>query len=89
MFVNLNNIAILNIKCSNYRCIISLISNNEAMNLMQNADLNEKSGALQSIKNWFSYIKVGNQFLTFEDIEIEKRKFYHHKTPIFFGRCRY
>ena len=26
---------------------------------------------------------MGNQFLTFEDIEIEKRKFYHHKTPIF------
>ena len=46
MSVNLSNIAILNIKCSNYRCIISLISNNEAMNLMQNAYLTEKSGAL-------------------------------------------
>ena len=26
---------------------------------------------------------MGNQFLTFEDFEIENRKFYHHKTPIF------
>ena len=80
IFVNLSNIAILNIKCSNYRYIINLISNNEAMNLMQNADLTEKSGAL---KNLFSYIKMGKQFLTFEDIEIEKRKFYYHKTPTF------
>ena len=49
MSVNLSNIAIaidINIKCSNYRCIISLISNNEAMSLMQNAYLTEKSGAL-------------------------------------------
>ena len=46
MSVKLSNIAILNIKCSDYRCINSLISNNEAMNLMQNADLTEKGGAL-------------------------------------------
>ena len=46
MSVNLSNIAILNIKGSDYRCIMSLISNNEAMNLMQNADLTEKCGAL-------------------------------------------
>ena len=26
---------------------------------------------------------MGNQFLMFEGIEIEKRKFCHHKTPIF------
>ena len=42
-------IAILNIKGSDYRCIISLISKNEAINLIQNADLNEKSRV--SIKN--------------------------------------
>ena len=39
MSVNLNNIAILNIKSSYYRCIISLISKNEAINLIQNAHL--------------------------------------------------
>ena len=40
--MNLSDIAILNIKGSEYRCIISLISKNEAINLMQNADLNKK-----------------------------------------------
>ena len=36
MSKNLGNVAILNIKGSDYRCIISLISKNEAINLMQN-----------------------------------------------------
>ena len=43
MSMTLTNIAVLNIKGSNYRCIISLISKNEAINLMQNSDLTEKS----------------------------------------------
>ena len=42
-FMNLGSVAILHIKGSDYRCIISLISKNEAVNLMQNADLMEKS----------------------------------------------
>ena len=45
-FVNLSNIAIPNIKGTNYCCIISLISKNEAINLFQNADLTEKRGTL-------------------------------------------
>ena len=43
MFMNLSNIAILNIKGSDYCCIISGISKNEARNLMQNANLTKKS----------------------------------------------
>ena len=46
MSMNLSDIAILNIKGSDYRCIISLISKNGAINLIQNADLTEKSGKL-------------------------------------------
>ena len=46
MSMNLSNIAIFNIKGSDYRCIISLISKNEAIKLMQNAYLTEKSGTL-------------------------------------------
>ena len=46
MSVNLSDIAILNIKGSDYHCIISLISKNEAIKLMQNADLTEKSRTL-------------------------------------------
>ena len=44
MPVNLSDIAILNIKGSNYCCIISLTTKNEATNLLQNRDLTEKSG---------------------------------------------
>ena len=47
MPVNLSDIATLNIKSSNYRCIISLISKNEAIDLLQNANLTEKIGTLQ------------------------------------------
>ena len=43
MSVNLSDIAIFNIKGSDYCCNISLISKNEAINLLQNADLTEKS----------------------------------------------
>ena len=46
MSINLGDIAILNIKGSGYRCIISLISKNEAIKLLQNADLTENSGTL-------------------------------------------
>ena len=46
MSVNLTEDAILNIKGSDYCCIISLISKNKAISLMQNADLTEKSWAL-------------------------------------------
>ena len=46
MSMNLSNIAILNIKGSDYHCIISWISKNEAINLMQNADLSKKNETL-------------------------------------------
>ena len=36
-------------------------------------------------KNLFSYIKMGKEILTFEDIQIEKIKFYRNKTPILGG----
>ena len=41
MSMNLSDIAILNIKGFDYRCIISLIRKNETINFMQNADLTE------------------------------------------------
>ena len=42
MSMNLGDIAIFNIKGSDYRYIISLISKNEPINLMQIADLTGK-----------------------------------------------
>ena len=44
--VNLSDIAILNIKRSKFRCIISLISKNDAIYILQHADLTEESGTL-------------------------------------------
>ena len=46
MSMNLSDIAVLNIKGSDDSCIISLISKNEAIKLLENADLTEKSGTL-------------------------------------------
>ena len=48
--LNLSDITILNIKGSDYRCIISLISKNEAIKLIQNVDLTGKCGTLW--KKW-------------------------------------
>ena len=46
MSMNLSNIAILNIKGFDFCYIISGISKNEAITLIQNADLTKKSGTL-------------------------------------------
>ena len=46
MSIDLSDITFLNIKGSDYCCVISLISKSKAINLLQNADLTEKSGTL-------------------------------------------
>ena len=46
MSINLSDSAISNFKCPDYRCIISLISQNEATKSMQNANLTQNSGTL-------------------------------------------
>ena len=46
MSMNLSDIAILNIKNTDCCCIISRISKSEAINLMQNVDLTEKTRTL-------------------------------------------
>ena len=79
MSVNLSDIVISNIKGSNYRLIISLISKNETINLLQNADLNEKIRALSIKKIWFIlkvYIKMERTVIKFDDIKIPKQKFH-------------
>ena len=44
--INLSDNAIFNIKSADYHFIIGGISKNEAINLMQNANLTEKGGTL-------------------------------------------
>ena len=61
MSINLSDIAILNIKGSDYCCIISVMSKNKTINLLQNADLTEKSGKLwikKTLKSLKAYIKI-------------------------------
>ena len=46
MPMSLSAIAFLNIKDSDYRCILSSITKNKVTNQIQSADLTEKSGTL-------------------------------------------
>ena len=48
MSINLSDVAILNIKDSDYRRVIILINKNEAIKLMQNVDWTEKTGQYQT-----------------------------------------
>ena len=60
--MNLSDFAISNIRGSDYRCLIFLISKNEAINVMQKADLTGKSGNIIEHKNLFSYSKCVKKF---------------------------
>ena len=53
MSMSLSDIAILNINGFDYRFIISLISKNEAINLIKNIDFTKKSGTLRNIKIYY------------------------------------
>ena len=46
MSMNLSNVAILNLNSVDYHYIINAISKSKAVNLLQKANLNEKSGTL-------------------------------------------
>ena len=69
--MNLNEVAILKIRGVDYRCIIKRISKNDALNLLQNADLSEKGGTLQDTN--FLYREVSKEIIMLGNIEIEKQ----------------
>ena len=87
-----SDIAILNIKGSDYCYIISLIRKNEAINIMQNADLTEKvehykkveNYKLKKIYNFFlkAYIRMKKMIIKFGDNEIKIKKVHQHKESI-------
>ena len=72
MSMNLSDIAIWSNKGSDYRGIISLISKNEAISLMQNADCKNRN--IIKHKDLLWHIKVDRESLNFDNIEIEKNK---------------
>ena len=53
MSMNFSGIASLNIKSADYCCITSGISRIEAINLIQNFDLIEKTGIVENMKIYF------------------------------------
>ena len=89
MSVNVRDIDTLNIKDCDYCCFISLINKNEAINLLQNAPLTEKSGSLSIAKIYIyvffffeSIYKIRKTIIKFDNIEIQRQTFHHHKRPI-------
>ena len=72
--MHFTDIAISNIKGSDYNCIIRLISENEAIKLIQNADLTEKCNIIKH-KNLFSYRKMGKEILAFGVLKFKKTNF--------------
>ena len=44
--INFNDVVIVSIKGSDYRTHFRYMSKNDAMNIMENSNLNEKSGSL-------------------------------------------
>ena len=76
--MNLSSIAILNIKGFDYCFIISLISKNGPINLLQNNDFGKNRGTFKiekSIKKFKVYIRIEKTTIKFCDTEIEKLKF--------------
>ena len=61
MSMNLCNIAILNIKSTDYCCIISGIIKSEAISLLKNTDLTEKNQNITKHKKLLSHIKMGKE----------------------------
>ena len=81
MSINLSDIAILNITGSDYHCIISLVSKNEAVNLLQNVDLTEKVEHYKKVENYIIFFlkqvqKQKKAIMKFGEIEIKKQKFH-------------
>ena len=75
MSMSLSDIAILNIKGSDYRCIISLISKNEGKTLMQNADSTKKVEHYEPLKNYYHILKWVKKFQRLEILKLKKINF--------------
>ena len=52
--MNFNDVAIVSVKGSDYRIHFWYMSKNDAINIMKNSNLNEKSGSLQ----FFTYLII-------------------------------
>ena len=78
MSTNFNNIAILNIRGVDYRCIFSKISQSDAISLLENADLSKIVERYQILR----FSTMHKQIITFGDKEIKQHKSHRYKNPI-------
>ena len=85
--MNLSDIAILNFKGFDYRCLISLISKNDAMNFFAKCWFDQKKPNIIKHKLLVSYITMGKKIVTFRDIEIEEN--FTAISLLVLGQCRY
>ena len=83
MSMNLSDIAILNIKGSDYSSIISLISKKWGHRLNAKCWFDWKKRNIIKHKNLLSHIKTGKEILTFGNIEIETDTFCRNKSSSF------
>ena len=88
MWMSLTDIAILNIKSSNYCCIISGISKNETIDLNARYRIDQKKRSSIKHKNLLSHIKMDKEIVTFCVIEIKKKNFTAIKV-LSSERCRH
>ena len=89
--MNLNDIALLNIKGAKYCRITSGILKNEAIRLDAKCLFDGEKGEHYKTFSYFqilSYTKMNQEILTFGSIKIEKKKFYRYKYPTLFKKCR-
>ena len=77
------HIAVLNIKGGVYCCIIRGISKSEAKKHNTKYCLDRTKQNITEHKDFLSNIKIGKEILTSDDNKTEKKKLYHHKSPIF------
>ena len=80
MSINYNNIAILHIKGAGYCCIISRISKDEAINLMQDIDFTKNH---KNNNNYYYIKKWVKGFQHLMILKLKKVKFYHHRISAF------
>ena len=78
--INLEDIGILSIHGVDYHFNIYGNIKNDAVNFLQNANLNEKRNVIK-IKI-ITMFKMGKEIVTFGDIEVEKHKFHQHKKSV-------
>ena len=87
MPVNLKDLVILNKNSADYHRIINGISKYDTVNLLQKANMTKERSIVKvkQLQQNITTYKIGEEIITFSNIEVEKHKFQQYKnaTPIY------